>query len=55
MIYLITVFLSFLITVVVTPYFISYLLKNDIVDKPNGEERRIHTESTPRLGGVLIF
>lgn len=55
MIYLITVFLSFLITVVVTPYFITYLLKKDIVDKPNGEERRIHTESIPRLGGVIIF
>lgn len=55
MIYLITVFLAFLITVVVTPYFISYLLKKDIVDKPNGEERRIHSESIPRLGGVIIF
>lgn len=55
MIYLITIFLSFLITVVVTPYLISFLLKKDIVDKPNGEERRIHTNSIPRLGGLIIF
>lgn len=55
MIYLIIAFLSFLITIVSTPYLISYLIKKDIVDKPNGEERRIHTEPIPRMGGIIIF
>lgn len=55
MIYLITVFLSFLITVVLTPYLIEQLIKKDIVDKPNGEERRVHTVPIPRLGGIVIF
>ncbi len=55
MIYLIIAFLSFLITIVSTPYLISYLIKKDIVDRPNGEERRIHTEPMPRMGGIIIF
>ena len=55
MIYLIIAFLCFLITVVVTPYLIEYLIKKDIVDKPNGEERRMHTEPIPRMGGIIIF
>lgn len=55
MIYLIIAFLSFLITIVSTPYLISYLIKKDIVDRPNGEERHIHTEPIPRMGGIIIF
>ncbi len=55
MIYLIITFLSFLITILVTPYLISYLLKKDLVDKPNGEARRMHSEPVPRLGGLVIF
>ena len=55
MIYLIIAFLCFLIAVVVTPYLIEYLIKKDIVDKPNGEERRMHTEPIPRMGGIIIF
>ena len=55
MIYLIIAFLCFLITVVVTPYLIEYLIKKDIVDKPNGEERRMHTMPIPRMGGIIIF
>jgi UDP-GlcNAc:undecaprenyl-phosphate GlcNAc-1-phosphate transferase len=55
LIYLIIAFLCFLITVVVTPYLIEYLIKKDIVDKPNGEERRIHTLPIPSMGGIIIF
>lgn len=55
MINLIIIFLSFLFTVGATPYFINFLFKNNIVDKPNGEDRHIHTEPIPRLGGVIIF
>ena len=55
MIYLIISFLTFLITVVLTPFLIQYLIKKDIVDKPNGEERRIHTEPIPTMGGLIIF
>ncbi len=55
MIYLIITFLSFLITILVSPYLISYLIKKDLVDKPNGEARRMHSEPIPRLGGIVIF
>lgn len=55
MIYLIIAFLCFLITVVTTPYLIEYLIKKDIVDKPNGEERRMHSVPIPRMGGIIIF
>jgi len=27
----------------------------DLVDKPNGEERRLHTKPIPRIGGILVF
>jgi len=55
LIYLIISFLTFLITVVSTPFLIQFLIKKDIVDKPNGEERRMHNEPIPRLGGIIIF
>lgn len=55
MIYLVISFLTFLITVVVTPHFIKYLLKKGIVDTPNGDERHIHKQPIPRIGGVIIF
>lgn len=55
MIYLIISFLSFLITVFTTPFLIQFLIEKDIVDKPNGEERRMHTEPIPRMGGIIIF
>ena len=55
MIYLVISFLAFLITIVTIPYLIKYLIKKDVVDKPNGEERRIHTEPIPRMGGIIIF
>ena len=55
MIYLIISFLTFLITVVSTPFLIQFLIKKDIVDKPNGDQRHIHTSSIPRMGGIIIF
>lgn len=54
MINLIIIFLSFLFTVGATPYFINFLFKYNIVDKPNGEDRHIHTRPIPRLGGIII-
>src|SRR5574338_421661 len=55
MIYLIIAFLTFLITIVVTPYFIDYLIRKKILDNPNGETRHLHLEPVPRLGGLIIF
>jgi UDP-GlcNAc:undecaprenyl-phosphate GlcNAc-1-phosphate transferase len=40
---------------VLTPYLINLLIKFNIVDNPGGEERRVHSEPVPRLGGVIIF
>ena len=55
MINLIIIFLSFLFTVGATPYFINFLFKFNIVNKPNGEDRHIHKIPTPRLGGIIII
>lgn len=55
MIYLIITFLTFLITIVTTPYVINYLIKHNIVDLPDGEERHLHKVPIPRLGGIIIF
>lgn len=55
MLYLTILFLSFLITVITTPYLINFLTKNDLLDKPTGEKRRMHTEPVPRMGGIIIF
>ena len=55
MIYLVISFLSFLITIVLTPYLINILNKKDFVDHPNGEERRMHTHPVPTMGGIVIF
>ena len=37
-----------------TPEIRARAMKLDLVDKP-GEERRIHKEPIPRLGGVAIY
>lgn len=52
--YLILVFYANLIlTLVLTPFFIIYLTKHEIVDLPGG--RRINTYAVPRMGGVLVY
>ena len=53
MTYLLIFFLSLIISIFITPYFIDYLYKNNILDKPV-EKRKIHTTPIPRLGGVII-
>ena len=55
MIYLVISFLSFLITIVLTPHLINILIKKDVVDNPNGEARRMHTQPIPTMGGIIIF
>jgi len=55
LIYIIIAFLSFLITIISTPYLINYLTKKDILDKPDGGERRVHIVPIPRMGGIIIF
>ncbi len=53
MIYLLAFFLSFIATIFLLPYLISYLRKANIVDEP--DSRKIHTEAIPRMGGILIY
>ena len=55
MIYLVISFFTFLITVITTPFLIQFLIKKGIVDTPKGNDRHIHTTSTPRMGGIIIF
>ena len=52
--YLIILFFSLVVTILVTPYFIDLLNKIKIVDQPDGR-RKLHATPVPRLGGLLIF
>ena len=53
MIILIGFISSFTLTLLFTPYLILYLKKNKIVDNP--DERRIHQNAIPRMGGLVIY
>ncbi|MBX2977228.1 MAG: undecaprenyl/decaprenyl-phosphate alpha-N-acetylglucosaminyl 1-phosphate transferase [Ignavibacteriaceae bacterium] len=53
MTYIAVFFISLFLTIFFTPYLISYLKSEGILDKP--EERKVHKESTPRMGGLVIF
>jgi len=55
LIYIIIAFLSFLITIISTPYLINYLTLKNIVDNPDGGVRRVHDVPIPRMGGIIIF
>ncbi|MCJ7553602.1 MAG: undecaprenyl/decaprenyl-phosphate alpha-N-acetylglucosaminyl 1-phosphate transferase [Ignavibacteriaceae bacterium] len=53
LLYLVTIFLSFLFTVFGTPRLIKLMVKLGIVDKP--DKHKIHSEPIPRMGGIIIF
>jgi len=53
MIYLLVFFTSLITTIFLTPFYIKFLNRTKIVDKPGG--RKIHTEIIPRMGGLIIF
>lgn len=53
MTYLFILFSSFIITSFSMPFLIKFLTKNGITDKP--ELRKVHHETTPRMGGVIIL
>ena len=48
-------FLSFIFTIFLTQSLISFLTRKGILDRPDGEKRRIHEYPVPRLGGLIIF
>ncbi len=54
MIYLISVFFSFIAVIFATPLLTNLLRSLEIVDSPD-TERKIHTEPIPRLGGIVIY
>jgi UDP-GlcNAc:undecaprenyl-phosphate GlcNAc-1-phosphate transferase len=47
-------FLGFFITLAIMPWVIRIAHKYDILDYPN-EERRVHDDPIPRIGGVALF
>lgn len=51
--YVLIFFLSFIITEISTPYIITLFKKVGIVDKPSA--RKIHSDQTPRMGGIIIY
>lgn len=53
LIYLIVSLFAFLMTLIVTPVVIRICRKYGIVDRP--DERRIHKEPIPRLGGIAVI
>lgn len=52
--YLINGFFAFFIAIVFTPILIEVLKRFNIVDNPDNN-RKIHKEPIPRLGGIVIF
>ena len=50
---LIIFYISLLLTLFFTPFFIEYLTKHEIIDLPGG--RRINTYAVPRMGGLVIY
>lgn len=54
MLYLITLFFSFISVVYATPLFIDLLHSLNLFDKPDND-RKIHKEPIPRMGGVIIY
>lgn len=52
MLYVIVFFTSLVITIFSTPYFIRIFTKLGIVDRP--DQRKIHNQLTPRMGGLII-
>ncbi len=53
MTFLLVFFTSLVITLFLTPFFISFLKRTKIVDLPGG--RKIHTNVIPRMGGLVIY
>ncbi len=53
MTFLLVFFTSLVITLFLTPFFISFLKRTKIVDLPGG--RKIHTSVIPRMGGLVIY
>ncbi|AFH49117.1 Undecaprenyl-phosphate alpha-N-acetylglucosaminyltransferase [Ignavibacterium album JCM 16511] len=54
MLFLISVFFSFIAVVFATPLFANLLSSLEIVDHPDSN-RKIHSQPTPRMGGVIIY
>ncbi|MBI5663316.1 MAG: undecaprenyl/decaprenyl-phosphate alpha-N-acetylglucosaminyl 1-phosphate transferase, partial [Ignavibacterium album] len=54
MLFLITVFFSFIAVVFATPLLTNLLSSLEIVDTPDNN-RKIHSEPIPRMGGIIIY
>ncbi|MFN3873580.1 MAG: glycosyltransferase family 4 protein [Ignavibacterium sp.] len=54
MLFLITVFFSFIAVVFATPILANLLSSLEIVDLPDSN-RKIHSEPIPRMGGIIIY
>lgn len=54
MLYLQVFFHSLLFSLLVTPFFITYLINQRIVDVPDGN-RKIHKNIIPRMGGLIVY
>jgi UDP-GlcNAc:undecaprenyl-phosphate/decaprenyl-phosphate GlcNAc-1-phosphate transferase len=53
MVYLLIFFSSLIITIFSTPYLISLFRRRNILDLPGA--RKIHVDSIPRMGGIVIY
>lgn len=50
-----TIFLiSFGLSYVSTPLVIKFAIKNDLIDNPNKDDRRVHKKPVPRVGGLAM-
>lgn len=54
-IFIITFFISFIISYLMVPVSIKFAHKAGVLDNPNKDERRVHTKITPRVGGIAML
>ncbi len=52
---LLALLVALVATVVLTPFVRNWAVQRGAVDDPNRDDRRVHTEPTPRWGGIAIF
>ncbi|WP_085994088.1 glycosyltransferase family 4 protein, partial [Oceanobacillus senegalensis] len=51
--FIVALVITFMATLVITPFVIKFAIKVGAVDKPNN--RKVHTKLMPRLGGLAIY
>ncbi len=53
-IYGVILFIAFILSYLLTPMAIKFAIKKDIIDNPKQDDRRVHKNPVPRVGGLAM-